>query len=137
MPEAGDTRRLLARGVAVTLADGAVHEIRFPARLLARMEDDYDGLENFADALRRKPFRTVGYVLHLTLGAPPDRAVDLIESRRMGEYVIAIGEALEEALPEQDQGNGKAAPGESESPGAASSTSAWSPGASAPGTSGT
>ncbi len=101
MSEITDATRLLGRGQQITLAGGATHEVRFTNRSLVRIEDDYDGLEDFAAAVQRKPFRTVAYVIHLTLGVPLESAIDMVDTRRMKEYIDTIGSALEAALPDQ------------------------------------
>jgi hypothetical protein len=102
MSETADAQRLLARGRSVQLADGATHEFRFSNRALVRIEADYETLDAFTDALKAKPFSTLAYAIHLTLGVPLDQAIDLIDTRRTHQYLVAIGEAFEEALPEQD-----------------------------------
>lgn len=99
MSEITDAQRLRGKGSQVQLADGATHEIRFSNRSLAQIEDDYDGLEAFAQVLQRKPFKTMAYVISLTLGVPSDQAIDLVDSRRVKEYIDATGAALEAALP--------------------------------------
>lgn len=113
-----DARRLLAQGTEIILADGAVHTVRFSNRSLARIEDDYGGLEAFTSVLKDKPFGSAAYVISLTLGVPYEQALDMVDTRKVADYYKAIAAALEEALPEPDQGNLAAALG-SESPGAA------------------
>lgn len=114
----GDSRRLLASGTKMELADGAVHTVKFTNRSLAKLEEDFGSLEAFTDVMKAKPFGTVAYVISLTLGCPYEHALDLVETKRVAEYYKAISAALEDALPEPDQGNLTAAKG-SESPGAA------------------
>lgn len=102
MSEITDVQRLLARGRTIQLADGASHEIRFGGRSLAQIEDDYGSLQEFTEALRAKPFRTLAYVIHLTLGVPKGEAIDLVDTRKASAYIEAIGDAIAEALGEQD-----------------------------------
>lgn len=96
-----DGRRLMARGMEMTLANGSVHTVKFTSRAMARIEDDYGSLEAFTEVLKDKPFNSVAYVIHLTLGVGMDQALDLVDSKRVRDYFQAIGAAMEEALPEQ------------------------------------
>jgi hypothetical protein len=99
MPESPDDgRRLLARGHSITLADGAVHQVSLRNRHLTRIEDDYGSLDEFAEALRRKPFNGLAYVIGLTLGVSKDEAIDLVNTQSVRQDLSAIGDAIAEAL---------------------------------------
>lgn len=102
MSEMTDTARLLARGALVTLRDGSQARLVMDAERMATIEDEFDGLENFGEVLRRRPIRTVATALRVFCGLPDDQAaLRAMDTRRIDAYVSAIGDALAEALPEQ------------------------------------
>lgn len=125
MSEPTDTARLLALGAQITLKDGSKVRLVMDAERMATIEDEFDGLEKFAEVLRRKPIRSIATALRVFCGLPDEKAaLRAMDTRRITEYVTAIGDALAEALPAQDEGaagNGVAAL--SASPGAAGTTS--------------
>lgn len=95
-----DGTRLLARGFEVTFKDGSTRRLILADEPLFLIEEEFDGLENFTATLRRKPLGTARRVFALALG-PECADLALFDSRRMGEYVSAIDDALIEALPEE------------------------------------
>ena len=101
MSEITDGQRLLGRGTTIKLADGAAHEIRFSNRALVRIESDWGSLSAFAEGIRSKPFSTIAYAIHLTLGVTQEQAIDLVDTRHIKAYCDAVGSALELALPDQ------------------------------------
>lgn len=125
---AAERKRLVAKGSDLTLIDGATVTVVYSARKLAQIEEDYGSLDAYWAAIGEgtagKFFRHLAYTIGLVLGMSPDDAYDLIDTRRVREYMAAIAAALVEAMPEaeDDQGNAEA-PGTTSSPGASSSTS--------------
>lgn len=102
MSETTDTARLLARGAQVILRDGSQVRLVMDAEHMVIIEDEFDGLENFAEVLQRKPIRSTATALRVFCGLPDDEAaLRAMDTRRMDQYVSAIGDALAEALPEQ------------------------------------
>jgi hypothetical protein len=122
-----DLKRLIADGNEVTFADGSSTRIRFNARIMASIEDQYGSLDAFMAELQAatgsKFYHHINYVFQIVMRLPEDKVWDLIDTKRVMEYFKAIGAALLEAMPEPDaaEGNGVATPGLS--PGVASTTS--------------
>lgn len=95
-------------GHLVELADGSELEILFTPRRLRTMENVYSSIEQFMAALRARPIQNIAWVvaLHRTSrpgGAAPstrevDAALDLVMSRRLRDYVRAIGGAVADGL---------------------------------------
>lgn len=106
MSEATDTTRLLAHGAEITLIDGSRRRLVLRGEVLAELEEEFDGLEAFTTMLRRRPLTTIAQLFRLCWpdDTPPDRSLwrTFADTRRLDEYTRAIGDALEEALPEQD-----------------------------------
>jgi hypothetical protein len=131
-------RRLIARGSDLVLADGSTVTIVYSARSFARIEAEYGSLNAYMTALSEgtggKLFGLLAFTLGLILGQPVDRVWDLIDVRRLNDYIEAMGAALIEAMPpapEAGRGNPNGlttAP----SPGPDSSTSGWSTSTSRP-----
>lgn len=137
-----EIQRLLAQGTEVTFTDGSSARLVLHARAMAAIEDHYGSLDEYFAALRAatggKLYHHLAYTFQVTLGIPESKVWELIDTRQTMAYMAAIGNAINEAMPEAKaedaQGNGTAAP--EQSPGVASSTSPWSNGTSTPSASG-
>lgn len=139
---ASETKHLLADGAMVELIgpDGSLMDVQivFRAGPLARLEDAFGGLDAFSEAVKKKPFGTVADVLSVCIGVKRDEALAMIDTRRISEYIDAIGDALAEALGPQDGDSGNAeAPAGNASRGGASTGLRSSGGASTRSASGT
>lgn len=134
---AEEIKRLLARGSDVVLADGATVTIVYAARSFAAIEVEYGSLNAYMEAIQRgtggRIFHDIAYTLGLVLRQSVDQVWDLIDTRRISDYLEAMSAALLEAMPPQEAaaGNG-GGPTTAPSPGAGSSTSPSSTGTSAP-----
>lgn len=121
-PEISDAARLLAKGSRVTLANGAEAEIVLTVPVLMAIEERYGSIEGFTEAwsthVRGKIFGHLAFLFSETLGVSHEEAVELIDSKRLAEYMEAVVAALNEALPQASAqevvaagGNGRAARG--------------------------
>lgn len=139
---AEQVKRLIARGSDLVLADGSTVTIVYSARTFALIEAEYGNLSAYMGALAQgtggKLFGQLAFTLSLILSQPIDRVWDLIDTRRLNEYIEAMGAALIEAMPPQpkDQQGNPAGLTTAPSPGSDSSTSAWSTSTSVPTASG-
>lgn len=136
-----EIKRLLARGSDIELANGDVVTLVYTARMLARIEVEYGSLNAYLADVQLgtggRIFHALAFTLGLALRQPVDRVWDLIDTRRLADYVSGMGAALLEAMPPQEAaaGNG-GGPTTAPSPGDDSSTSPWSTGTSRQPTSG-
>lgn len=105
-----EIRRLLARGSDLELANGDSVTLVYTARLFARIEVEYGSLNAYLQDIQQgtqgKIFHAIAFTLSLVLRMPVDKVWDLIDTRRLSDYVAAMGAALLDAMPPQESGQG-------------------------------
>lgn len=110
-----DGSRLLAAGHPITLADGRSVNVRFGFRGLLMLEEHFGSLTAVQGVIQTddegnvtgKAFEPVARLITAGLaseGIDYEQALDLLDPRQLAEYVIAVGAALEEALPAPPSG---------------------------------
>lgn len=127
--------RLVARGREVTLADGSTVTVRFTFAVLAAIEREFDSVAEYslslATNLSGRWYEAVRGGMVAAAGVPVGLVDDLLDTTRIGDYALALDEALTEALPPLPDlpvvDEGKAPGGTTDSPGASTTTSEPSP----------
>lgn len=137
-----ESDQILAAGVPVTLADGSTANVRFGMWGLKLVEDEFGSLGAMYEALNSAfdtgdgdapmgpAFTTIFQIMKIALydlDKSERELADLLDLRRLEEYVNAVGKALEQSLPEAEKADPKApkakASGTKKSRGATSTTS--------------
>lgn len=118
-----ESDQILAAGVPVTLADGSTANVRFGMWGLKLVEDEFGSLGAMYEALNSAfdtgdgeapmgpAFTTIFQIMKIALydlDKSERELADLLDLRRLEEYVNAVGQALEQSLPEAEKADPKA-----------------------------
>src|SRR5262249_7754202 len=126
MPE--DTGALVALGRPVRLANGETRMLRFTNRAVVGIEKLFGGTQKYMETIKVSPLQTTAETFALVFGGSPEAALDLLDARRLPEYLDAISSGLLEFFGIQpDEGEAKSQEIAGQSPGDDSSTRPWSP----------
>jgi hypothetical protein len=125
---------LLAEGKLITLVGGEQRQLVLRNRALRAIERRYGSMRNFIEGMRETYFDQLAFLFSLAFTVTEDQALDMIDSRRIQEYVTTVTEVLMEALGieppkpnDQALGEARSQESQSQSPGTVSSTAPWSP----------
>lgn len=124
-----ELRRMIAKGSDIELADGTNVTVVFTARMMGAVEAEYGSIQAYLEALRQgnggKIYTLLAWTFSKVCKVSQDQAWDLIDSKRLGEYMEALTTALVESMPEFEEirGNVMAGTDPATSPGPDSSTS--------------
>lgn len=118
-----ESDQILAAGVPVTLADGSTANVRFGMWGLKLVEDEFGSLGAMYEALNSAfdtgdddapmgpAFTTLLKIMQIALhdlDKSEREIADLLNLRLLEEYVNAVGQALEQSLPEAEKADPKA-----------------------------
>jgi hypothetical protein len=115
-----DLARLRARGVPVELIDGSTLNLRFDMWTLGLLEEEFGGLARVQGAISQdgtgpmiSPTRKLIYfamLAELGYDTPEREAVTKLDPAKFREYVDAVNEALNQALPPKAEGTADPTP---------------------------